>query len=179
MLSTKCQLTKIEIFVTLKKIKLNLPYRIIADDFFISAATVSSIIKKTIPLLVEHLKPFIQWKSLSEIQKCLPIPFRTRFKNVQCIIDCFEISIQKPRNPILQSFAWSEYKKSNTMKYLIGCTPDGLISYVSRGFGGRTTDKMIVEESGFLNVLENNAHVMADRGFKHIDELLMKKKITF
>lgn len=58
------------------------------------------------------------------------------------------------------------------MKYLIGCTPDGLISYVSDGFGGRTTDKKIVKESGFLNKLENGAHIMADRGFKHIDELL-------
>lgn len=58
------------------------------------------------------------------------------------------------------------------MKYLIGCTPDGLISYVSDGFGGRTTDKMIVEQSGFLNMLESGAHIMADRGFKHIDELL-------
>lgn len=33
MLSTRCQLTKIEIFVALKKIILNLPYKIIADDF--------------------------------------------------------------------------------------------------------------------------------------------------
>ncbi|CAH1976403.1 unnamed protein product [Acanthoscelides obtectus] len=39
----------------------------------------------------------------------------------------------------------------------------------------RITYKMIVEESGFLHVLENKAHVMADRGFKHIDELLMPK----
>jgi len=58
------------------------------------------------------------------------------------------------------------------MKYLISCTPDGLISYVSDGFGGRITDKKIVEESGFLKNLENGAHIMADRGFKHIDEFL-------
>lgn len=52
------------------------------------------------------------------------------------------------------------------MKYLIACSPDGLISYISFGFGGRTTDKMIVEESTYLNLLEPGAEVMADRGFK-------------
>lgn len=171
-ISTMCQLTKIELYVTLKKIRLNLPYKILADDFCLSASTVCAIIKKSLPKLVTYLKPFIQWKSLSEIQKCLPIPFRMRYKNVQCIIDCFEIAIQKPQNPVLQSFSWSEYKKCNTMKYLISCTPDGLISYVSDGFGGRITDKKIVEESGFLKNLENGAHIMADRGFKHIDEFL-------
>lgn len=68
------------------------------------------------------------WKIISRIKKCLPIPFRYRFKNVQCII-------QKPSNP-------------NTK-------PDGLISFVSIGYGGRTSDKTIVEESGFLEIVEN------------------------
>lgn len=172
---SKCQVGKIEVFISLKKIKLNLPYSVLADDFCTSVATVCLAIQNCLPKMSQFFEKFIQWKSLSEIKACLPIPFRFRYKNIQCIIDCFEISIQKPSNPVLQSLSWSEYKKGNTMKYLVGCTPDGLISFVSNGYGGRTSDRMIVEESGFLGVLEDGAHVMADRGFKNIDELLSTK----
>ncbi|KAI4468018.1 thap domain protein [Holotrichia oblita] len=58
------------------------------------------------------------------------------------------------------------------MKYLIACSADGLISYISFDFGGRTTDKTIVEELTFLNLLEPGAEVMADRRFKHIADQL-------
>lgn len=172
MLSQKCKVSKLDIFVTLKKIKLDLSYRILADDFCLSAAKVCSIIQKCIPLLAKFLKPFIQWKTLFEVQQQLPIPFRHRYRNVQCIIDCFEISIQKSSNPIHQSFSWSQYKGCNTIKFLIGCTPDGLISFLSSGFGGRITDKMIVEEATFLDLVEDGAQIMADRGFKHLEDQL-------
>lgn len=127
----------------LKRIKLNLSYNILADDFCLSATAVCMIIQNTIPLLASYLKPFVQWKTILEVKEHLPIPFRHRYKNMQCIIDCFEVSIQKPSDPILQSLSWSEYKSCNTMKYLVACTPDGFISFISNGFGGRTTDKMI------------------------------------
>ncbi|XP_050301063.1 uncharacterized protein LOC126739425 [Anthonomus grandis grandis] len=172
-LAQKCKLDRLDIFLTFKKIKLNLSYRILADDFGIQVARVCNIIQKTIPLLAGYLYPFVQFKSLNDVQEKLPIPFRHRYKNVQCIIDCFEISIQKPSNPILQSLSWSEYKGCNAMKYLIACTPNSFISYISSGFGGRTTDKMIVEESTFLAKLDPGAQVMADRGFKHLENQLL------
>lgn len=135
-------------------------------------------VQNALPKLAIFLGPFVHWKSAEEVKKLLPIPFRRRYKNVACIIDCFEVSIQKPSDPILQSFTWSEYKGCNTIKYLIGCTPDGFISFVSAGFGGRITDKMIVEESSFLNLIEPGTQIMADRGFKHLEEQLRRCKST-
>lgn len=40
------------------------------------------------------------------------------YSNVQSIIDCLEIEIEKPSNAIHQSLTWSEYKNVNTLKYL-------------------------------------------------------------
>ena len=48
---------------------------------------------------------------------------------------------------------WSQYKHYNTIKYLISVTPQGVISFISNGWGGRTSDKYITENSGFLNHL--------------------------
>lgn len=69
---------------------------------------------------------------------------------------------------------WSEYKHRYTFKVLVAITPNGAISYVSPAFGGRATDIFIVKDSGFLNLLEPYDEVMADRGFKIREELMMR-----
>ena len=40
---------------------------------------------------------------------------------------------------------WSNYKSHSTVKFLVGITPNGAISYISDCYGGRATDKYIVE----------------------------------
>lgn len=43
---------------------------------------------------------------------------------------------------VYQALSWSEYKKTNTIKYLVSCTPSGLVNYVSPGYGGKITDNV-------------------------------------
>ena len=50
-------------------------------------------------------------------------------------------------------------------------TPTGSISYVSKAFGGRTSDKVITQHSGYLDKLEHGDQVLADRGFLIAEEL--------
>ena len=40
------------------------------------------------------------------------------------------------------------------------------MNFVSRGFGGRTSDIEVLQKSGFLNHMESGMVIMADRGFK-------------
>ena len=57
------------------------------------------------------------------------------------------------------------YKKHNTIKFLIGITPQGSIAFISRGWGGRVSDVHLTENCGLLrNLLAGNV-VMVDRGF--------------
>ncbi|KAL4702214.1 hypothetical protein ACJJTC_004620 [Scirpophaga incertulas] len=88
-----------------------------------------------------------------------------------------EIDIQKPSKALYQALTWSEYKKGNTVKYLISCTPNGLINYISQGFGGRASDVTIVENCNFLDELQPGSCILADRGFKHIEQILHEKGI--
>ena len=65
--------------------------------------------------------------------------------------------------------SWSQCKHYNTIKYLIGITPQGGVSFLSKGWGGRTSgrtsDKHVTNNSGFLNKLLPGNVVLADRGF--------------
>lgn len=58
---------------------------------------------------------------------------------------------------------------------MISATPGGLINFISSGYGGRTTDITIFEHCGYLDVFPEGCNIMADRGFKTIEHLLMKK----
>lgn len=46
------------------------------------------------------------------------------------------------------------------------------IHYISPGFGGRITDTCLVESCDFINCLEPGMNVMADRGFKDVEQYL-------
>jgi hypothetical protein len=68
----------------------------------------------------------------------------------------------------------SQYKGHCTIKWLIGITPGGVISFVSHGFPGSMSDDAIVEASGLLALLERGDAVMADRGFTRFHSLREK-----
>lgn len=174
-----CEIGKIrhvDVLISLKKIRTGHVYQMIADDFEISTSLVQKIFKTSVPKIASCVQNLIIWPDSEKIVLNLPISFRHRYKRVESIIDCFEIEIQKPSNPVRQALTWSEYKKCNTIKFLISSTPNGVVNYVSGAFGGRTADKEIVEHSGYLEKLHYDKMVMADRGFKHIEHLLSQKR---
>ena len=84
---------------------------------------------------------------------------------VTFIIDGFELYIEKTSGMLAKSCSWSQYKHYNKAKYLISITPQGLISFISNVWGGRTSDKHIVENSEYLQNLLPGDDVLDDGGF--------------
>lgn len=174
--NTHGTLTKDNILLILKKIRLNDAFPVLADEFGISASHASRIFCKGVSILAACLKQLILWPPPESIRRNLPICFRARYNKVESIIDCLEIEIERPGNAVRQALTWSQYKQCNTLKYLVSCTPDGVVNFVSKGYSGRVSDVLLLEDSGYLDLLTPGCAVMADRGFKHIQQQLESKQ---
>ena len=149
------------------KLRLNPPNQDLAFRYEVSSPTVCRIFKKWIIAMYHRLGPhLIQWPSREGLQRTMPFCFRVNYGlKVSGIIDCFELFIEKPSSLLAKACTWSQYKHYNTTKYLICISPQGVITFISKGWGGRTSDKHITEHSGFLKHLQHGDVILADRGF--------------
>ena len=95
----------------------------------------------------------------------MPAEFRKTFSKCAIMIDCFEVFIERPTSLMARAQTWSNYKKHNTVKFLIGVTPQRTIGFISKGWDGWVSDIHKTENSGLLHHLLPGDVVVADRGF--------------
>ncbi len=141
-----------------------------AERFRVSVSTVSRVLITWYNVLAVHLKELIVWPSKEIIAANMPQCFQ-KFPNTRIILDCTEFYIEMPSSLVNQSLTYSSYKSHNTFKLLVGISPKGAVTFLSRLWGGNVSDKQIVKESGLLDLLEAGDSVMADKGFT-IEDLL-------
>ena len=105
--------------------------------------------------------------SVEQVKATLPSAFKERFATTYAIIDGSEVFIETPSDLFMQSSTWSQYKQHNTVKFLVACTPNGGICYISPVYVGSISDIELTRRSGFLTKLEDKPgiSIMADRGF--------------
>ena len=162
-----------QFFLTLIKLKLNLQVRDLAYRFDISKSLVSKYIITWICFMYHHLSEIDWMPSVEQVQGTMPQSFKEKYPSTYAIIDASEIFIETLTDLQIQSSTWSNYKHHNTSKFLIACTPNRAISYVSPLYVGLISDVELTKTCGFLEKIEGKSgiSIMADRGFTIKDQL--------
>ena len=160
----RCLSVEDQLLLVLMKLRLNDPDAVLAVHFDVSRQAVSKIINKWLIFMFERFSAINIWPDRDVIPKGEPV----------VIIDCTECSIQVPLNPVQQQGSYSTYKKSNTVKVLIGISWNGAIVFCSEAYGGSTSDREAFIKCGIMEKLRPGDIVLADRGFQVQDLLALK-----
>lgn len=173
-----CKLSKFQMIVlTIMKLRLNSSFTDLGYRFQVDANTASRTFHRCIYILYIKLKnsKIIHWPDEMNLTFSTPSYFKSQLKNVvTIIIDCFEIFTERPSMLRAAAQMFSTYKHHPTIKLLIGISMSGVIIFISKAFGGRTSDKEATKQSGFLDRLKEGDCVLADKGFLIRDEVNAK-----
>lgn len=162
-----------EFFLVLVRLRVGLLEKDLAYRFGVSPSTVPRIWRTWMSFLYLQFKHIPLWPSRQLVNAYMPKCFRDAYPSTRVILDATEIRIQKPTLPEFQQMTFSSYKNTNTYKVLIGISPSGAITFVSKVYPGSISDKDLTIRSGILNLLEAQDSVMADHGFDIQDDLTL------
>ena len=160
-----------EFFLVLVRLRLGLFEKDLAKRFDVSTSTVCRICRTWIRFMYLRFKELPLWPSRDLVNLYMPKCFQELYPTTRIIIDATEVFVETPALPEFQQMTFSSYKNHNTYKALVGISPGGAITFVSKLYPGSISDQMLTKKSGLLELLEKGDSVMADRGFNIQDDL--------
>ncbi|KAG0439461.1 hypothetical protein HPB47_016638 [Ixodes persulcatus] len=156
----------------LMKLKLGLSYTSLAALFSIHRTTASRHFRAVLAVLSVATEKWIFRPPSSVILSMLPECFKAHYPDCKMIIDCTEVRTEEPGTVAQQRALYSAYKSGYTLKFLVAVTPNGMICFRSKAYGGRCSDLHVTMDSGFLELVEGGDVILADKGFPGIKAVL-------
>lgn len=169
--------TEDQFFLTLIKLRRNKQDYELGLLFDISPTSVSNVFVTWVNFIHQMWSALNIWPSKDLVAFYMPEGFRKHYPTTRVIVDCTEIPVQRPTNPVVQQALWSSYKNRSTVKFEIGATPSGLLCHCSEAYGGSTSDRQILERSHLLDKCESGDSIMADRGF-NVQDIFAPRGVT-
>jgi len=154
-----------DFFLYLVKLKNGYTDRDLSLRFGINPSTVSRKIISWANFLFVTLGRMTFWLTRNEINSLMPKIFKEYCPTVRVIVDCTEIRVQNPSSLLRSSQFFSSYKNYTTVKCLVGITPHGTVSFISKLYSGSCSDVEIFRKCGITTLLEPGDSVLADKGF--------------
>ncbi len=163
-----------EFFMVLVKLKTGRHNIDLAHTFGFSVGYISMLVSTWVNFLNIELKFLCEMMSDTENLDTMPNVFHN-FPGLEITIDCTELILQRSSNLQARKETFSNYKQRDTVKFLVGLSPNLTVNYISEAYGGRSSDNHITLESErMLSALQEKPgkkRALADKGFTVGQEL--------
>eukprot|EP00094_Tigriopus_californicus_P010410 TCALIF_10042-PA protein Name:"Protein of unknown function" AED:0.01 eAED:0.01 QI:102/1/0.66/1/0/0/3/0/410 len=144
------------------KLKLNLSYGVIGPLFNVSRQLASRNFTQIVPTLSNSLSDFITWFDRDTIKEQMPSSFTGLYADSRAIIDTFEIKCERPKNSNNEAQTFSSSKSSFSVKFLIACAPSGEVMFISKAYGGPSTNTELTVTSEFVKHVKKDDIILAN-----------------
>lgn len=120
-----------EFMVTVVKLHTDCAFHDLAYRTTASISTISRILLRWLTALDLRLSFLVYWTDREALWKTMPRFVNSFGRTRAVIIDCFEVFVERPSSLVARAQTYSSYKHHNTIKILLGTTPQGAICFVS------------------------------------------------
>ena len=169
--------TQEQFFLTLIKLRQHKTNFEISRLFGLTVTGVANVFITWINFIYFQWGEVTWWPCREDVSFFMPTDFKSKYPSTRVIIDGTECPVQKPKQPLAQQATFSTYKNKNTVKVLVGCSPGGLVSYISEAYGGSASDRQICERGNLTDRCDPGDSIMADKGF-NVQDLFIPYDIT-
>ena len=102
------------------------------DMFCVSKTSICKIVTTWVCLLANIFNgTLFCWPNREEVKQQFRKSFK-KYPDTRVIIDATEFFSERPTSPCAQKATWSDYKHHNTVKLLVGITPCGAFTFISK-----------------------------------------------
>ncbi|XP_016972169.1 uncharacterized protein LOC108039623 [Drosophila rhopaloa] len=148
--------THLDCCITLRKLRQNEPFALLAEHFELSESDAEDSFKRTLIKLARFLRPLIRWPDArhhNERLKHTPLDYRAHLLHVRSLIECVETDVAEDHG-----------LGSDSYKFILCINTNGIISYVSSAFPGNCDDLQLFEASRFRDVIPKYLTLCAEPG---------------
>ena len=140
--------------LTLCRLRVNIPEKVLADNYNIVVSEVSRIFATWLDLLFSRLFQLPVWATRRIVEDTMPKVFRQKYPLTRVVLDCTELFIEKPSCFCAQSETYSSYKSHNTAEGLVAIAPNAALTSVSDLFEVIVVTKLLLSIVAFFIFLK-------------------------
>ncbi|XP_076066026.1 uncharacterized protein LOC143039669 [Oratosquilla oratoria] len=150
------------------RLRLNLSIDHLASIFNAPPVTICHAFNDVLEVMNKRIVDgLLLWPDKDIAKLTVPTLFQELFGKSPYFIECRDILIEKPDSAFSQKQTYSKNKCHYSMKYFLCLTSQGTVCFLSKGWGGGTSDKYVTENCGFLQKLMPGDVVLSNPHFNN------------
>lgn len=158
-ISSNLSISEVNIIITFRKLKLNEDFSLLDDYFRLTDGDAEQIFYYTINVIANYVKHLVTLPCKYNIFEDIPPSYRTTHCQTRLLLSHFSLEIEKSKDFYTNEV--TTYGTQHLLHFFYFMTPDGCISYMSPGYGGRLTpDRLLPKCEDVQKILKDESYVI-------------------